>query len=283
MKKNKGILRNMKTGFMIACILSLFCLPLTSVKALYEPPKAPKVLFFTASQNEIMPGETVTLTWYVLNASTVDILGIEKVEECIWPIVGKTEVNPTNTTTYVLTAKGPGGTASASVTINVIEEKTPAIINSFTASAEEIDEGNVVTLEWDVSDAVLVTLDSVEVEAQGSLELTPAETTTYVLEAVGTDGETVSESVTVTVIPKPEIISFTASSDTVEKGTLVTLSWETENVTYCEILTDDGLKLADRAPIGQVSITPNKTKTYTLIAYNVNEVTAEESITITVE
>ncbi len=146
-----------------------------------------------------------------------------------------------------------------------------------------IDEGNVVTLEWDVSDAVLVTLDSVEVEAQGSLELTPAETTTYVLEAVGTDGETVSESVTVTVIPKPEIISFTASSDTVEKGTLVTLSWETENVTYCEILTDDGLKLADRAPIGQVSITPNKTKTYTLIAYNVNEVTAEESITITVE
>lgn len=284
MKKENRVLRILKTGFMIACILSLFSLPVTNgAMAKYEPPKAPKVLFFTANQDEIAPGDTVTLTWYVLNATSVDILGIEKVAECIWPLIGKTEVQPTKTSTYILTATGPGGTASASVTVNVIEETTPAIINSFAASAEEIDEGDEVTLEWDVSDASLVTIDSEEVEAKGTMVLTPSETTTYVLEAIGTDDVVVTESVTVTVIPKPEIISFESSATTVEKGTLVTLKWDTENATICEIVTDDGLKLANRPAEGQISITPNKTKTYTLIAYNVNEVTVEESITITVE
>lgn len=357
-----SILCILKRSFLLTCILSLLSVSTYAMAAIYEPPKAPKVVFFKASQDEIVSGDTVTLSWLVQNASTVDILGMEKVVECQWPLIGKTEVQPTKTTTYVLTATGAGGKASASVTINVkektspavinsftvseneifegdsttlawdvadavsvsidstkvepkgtlivtpdvtttyvlqatgtdgkpvsksvtvtVNKKTPAIIKSFTASEEEVAEGNKVTLTWQVADAVSVTLNDAKVAGEGTLELIPEDTTTYVLKAVGTDGVEVTQSVTVTVIPNPEVKSFTASATNVERGTLVTLKWDTENATSCEIITDDGLKLSNRPADGQVSITPNSTKTYTLIAYNAKNVTAKQSITITVQ
>lgn len=360
MKMKNSVFSIIKKSFLLTCILSLFMSTTNiAMAAIYEPPKAPKVVFFTASEDNITAGDTVTLTWFVLNAKTVDILGMEKVVECVWPLVGKTEVKPTKTTTYVLTAVSDGGKASASVTINVKEKapavinsfeaseeeinkgdavtlawdvsdatsvsinssevktkdsmtvtpketstyvleatgedgkivsesitvtvNTPAVIGSFTASVEEIDEGESVTLDWNVSDAISVTINSLEVDDKGTMDVTPKKTTTYLLEAVGTDGVAVSESVTVTVIAKPEIKSFKASATTVEKGTLVVLKWDTENATSCEIVTNDGLKLMNRPADGQISITPNTTKTYTLIAYNANKVTVEESVTIVVE
>lgn len=363
MKRKDSILKILRRSLVLACILSLFSMTaLAEASVTYEPAKKPKVVYFLADKTEIEAGETVTLTWYVLNAAKVEITGIEKVAECEWPLMGKAEVQPERTTTYVLTATGAGGTTSATVTVNVKEKATPAVINFFTVSENEILEGESVTLSWDVSDAVTVTLNSSEVKAKGSMEVTPEVTTTYVLEAVGTDGKPVSKSVTVTVIertpaviksftasedeiaegesvtlswvvedavsvtlndvkvnskgsmevnpketttyvlkavgtdgvevtesvkvtviPAPVIKSFTASATTVEKGELVILRWNAENATYCEIVTNDGLKLASRPASGEIAITPNNTKTYTLIAYNAKNVTAKASLTITVE
>ena len=175
-----------------------------------------------------------------------------------------------------------GEVVSKAITVNIVES-LPAVINVFTVSADEIYEGNTVTLEWDVTDATIVKIDSTEVKSSGAMDVTPKETTTYILSAKGTDGLVVSKSITVTVITAPKITSFKASATTVSKGKLVTLTWTTENTTECVILTDNGIKLPNRPTNGKISVTPNKTRTYTLVAYNENEVTDQQSITITVK
>jgi|GEM_PF-5286948 len=239
--------------------------------------------YFKASSKNVVLGDTVTLSWSTSKACKVSIIGLEKTEEDELPLSGSIEAWPMATTTYILQATGCNGeVVSKAVTVNIVES-LPAVINSFAASSEEIYEGNTVTLDWDVSDAVSVKLNGSEVASSGALDVTPMETTTYELSAVGTDGVLVSKSITVTVIFGPKITSFTASATTVSKGKLVTLTWTTENATECVILTDDGIKLPNRPTNGKMSITPNSTKTFTLVAYNENEVTDQMSITITVK
>jgi len=68
-----------------------------------------------AAPTAIKPGETSELTWTTTNATTVSIdQGIGIVSPS-----GTTVVSPTNTTQYILTATGTGGTATASTTVTV--------------------------------------------------------------------------------------------------------------------------------------------------------------------
>ena len=81
------------------------------------PTTAPPVIqFFQANPSSIISGDCSTLEWgTVTNATEASIdQGIGGVGT-----PGSQVVCPTTTTTYVMTATGPGGTATASVTINV--------------------------------------------------------------------------------------------------------------------------------------------------------------------
>jgi peptidoglycan-associated lipoprotein len=68
-----------------------------------------------ASPTTVKAGETVTLSWTSTNATDLDIqpeVGRVAPE-------GKTPVQPSSSTTYVITATGPGGTANANVRVTV--------------------------------------------------------------------------------------------------------------------------------------------------------------------
>lgn len=69
----------------------------------------------TAQPDSINPGQSVVLTWHTTDANSAEIEGIGQV-----PTAGTRTVNPTDSTTYTLTATGDGGnaTASARVTVN---------------------------------------------------------------------------------------------------------------------------------------------------------------------
>lgn len=71
----------------------------------------------TASPLEIERGSTATLSWSSKDASTVvsSNFGAKKVS-------GSTKVSPSETTTYAITVSGPGGQASAQVTVTVVED-----------------------------------------------------------------------------------------------------------------------------------------------------------------
>jgi hypothetical protein len=161
-------------------------------------------------------------------------------------------------------------------------------IKYFTASSTNISRGETILLEWEVEDAVTVELLGMEKVSEnmmpvgGSLKVKLTETTNFMLVATGETGYKVSTSLKVTVLEKPCITSFTATSEVVEKGTLVTLRWKTTNATGCMIVTDDGIELLNRPANGQISITPNETGIYKLVAYNGND-KDEKSIKIIVK
>lgn len=247
---------------------------------------------FTASSTMIQSGETVQLNWNVTGASKVEIVGIEKSDE-ILPLKGSLEVWPMVTTSYVLIATGMDGiVTSKSLTVNV-DSKGEVLIKEFKASATKIQSGETVMLSWNVVNGVSVKVIGINRNTEwslptvGSTEVWPEETTTYLLQATGKNGEVASASISVNVVTavvvSPKILTFKASQTEVSRGDLVTLSWTTENAVSCTIETSDGAKLKNRKPNGSISLTPNKTKKYTLIAYAADGSKTTSELTITVK
>lgn len=81
----------------------------------------PAIASFTAEPSTIERGQSSTLRWSVSNATDMSInQGIGAVQS-----QGQRQVFPTNSTTYTLTANGPGGTDSRSATVTVASAPPP--------------------------------------------------------------------------------------------------------------------------------------------------------------
>src|SRR5579884_428094 len=88
------------------------------------PPAKPVINYFTAEPTTITSGQPSSLRWSVNDATNVEIdNGIGQVSPN-----GRRAVYPTATTTYHMTATGPGGTAEgfATVTVNAPPPPPPA-------------------------------------------------------------------------------------------------------------------------------------------------------------
>jgi peptidoglycan-associated lipoprotein len=78
------------------------------------PPPAAPTATLAATPNAIQQGQSTDLTWSTDNATEVTIDGLGTV-----PASGTRAVQPTESTTYQLLAKGPGGAADASARVTV--------------------------------------------------------------------------------------------------------------------------------------------------------------------
>ena len=76
----------------------------------------------TAEPSMVEAGQPVTLKWSSTDATRSDDLRLGTVA-----VEGRREVRPENATTYELVAKGPGGSATASVTVTVMAPPPPLI------------------------------------------------------------------------------------------------------------------------------------------------------------
>jgi len=87
------------------------------------PPPAAPTATLAANPAVIEQGQSTTLTWQTNNASDIRIDGIGGVMAS-----GSRTITPGSSTTYTLTAKGPGGTKDAStrVTVNLKVAQIPA-------------------------------------------------------------------------------------------------------------------------------------------------------------
>jgi serine/threonine protein kinase/TPR repeat protein len=87
-----------------------------------ELPAAPAITRFLADPQSIVFGSTATLRWDVKGATGVVIdPSVGKV-----PASGPFEVKPSQSTTYLLTATGPGGKTTAASSVNVTSAKSYA-------------------------------------------------------------------------------------------------------------------------------------------------------------
>ena len=122
-----------------------------TVAAAPPPPPAPEKVVpppsptaptasLIAEPATIERGQTATLRWSSTDAATLTISGIGVVEPS-----GSREIRPVDSTTYNLTAMGPGGSANATATVNVTVPAppvatTPSEIKTFAQRIEELTD-----------------------------------------------------------------------------------------------------------------------------------------------
>jgi peptidoglycan-associated lipoprotein len=109
--------------------------PVAPVQA---PPMAQPSATLTASPESVQRGQSVQLNWSTQNAIDVSITGLGSVATN-----GSQKIEPSESTTYTLTAKGPGGTAEATARVTVTEPPAPAAAAQTGPSAQELFQRNV--------------------------------------------------------------------------------------------------------------------------------------------
>jgi hypothetical protein len=251
----------------------------------------PIITTFSASPPAIKSGETTTLTWSVIGATSININeGIGGVS-----VADSRNVTPLATTTYKLTAINNYGSITKSVTVTVDTSNVTAtenstttttkpVISSFSASSNNITLGDNSTLTWSVSGARNITISQGigSVTASGSISVYPTDNTTYTLTAINSFGSenatatiTVNRTTATDVFP-PVINSFTATPDTISPGGSSNLTWDISGATSVTI--DQGI--GTPSTFGQM-VYPTENTTYTLTAINPAG-TDNATVTITV-
>lgn len=137
-------------------------------------------------------------------------------------------------------------------------------INNFDVSPELIGPGNPAVLSWNVSGASNISIEPGigVVGANGSLSVTPSQTTTYKLIAADKGQEEVALR-TVTVKEESVVIKeFNATPPSIELGENSILSWEVTGVENVTIEPEIGTVAAK----GSLSIFPQETTNYKLTA-----------------
>lgn len=224
---------------------------------------AVRILRFTANPIQVRAGQPVNLLWLIENA---DSASISPVVGAVNATQGTVQVNPTETTTYRLTARNATSEAVETFTVNV-ERPLPRII-SFQASPATINKGQSSTLSWQTENADTVTVTGVgTVQATGTAPVSPSETTTYTITASNQFGST-SATAVVQVGPGggdglPRIIRFTASPMDINSGDKSAVDWLVENATSVTISSLGTVGLS-----GNVPVSPTQNTLYTLTATN---------------
>ncbi len=233
---------------------------------------------FFATPNNIQPGQTSVLTWAVTGATSVTISpGVGSVN----PSGGTTTVSPQTTTTYTLTATGPNGSVNQTAVVTVGGVSGPVQIVRFEGNPLSIAPGQSSTLSWSTNNAVSVSISGVgNVTPNGSTTVSPSETTTYTLTAVGTNGQAVSAPVTITVATGaiPQVVTFVATPPTIDAGQSTKLCWQVTNATSISITPGVGTNLNTN---DCATVSPSTTTTYTLTATNATgQIQANVTVTV---
>jgi peptidoglycan-associated lipoprotein len=111
----------------------------------------PSIGYFSAEPTTVTVGQPSSLRWSVTDATSV------KIDNAIGEVSpnGRRGVYPTTTTTYHLTATGPGGTSGADATVTVSSPPPPSpVSNGATPTIQEILAKQVqdVHFDYDKSD-----------------------------------------------------------------------------------------------------------------------------------
>jgi len=159
------------------------------------PPAPPQIIAFSANPPEVQTGGMTRLSWNV--GGRVTSVGISPLASEL-AAQGSRDITIVNTTDYLLTAEGPGGTVTGKVTVRIRPLEPPAI--TFEAVPAAVRPGDGVTLRWNVSGADRVSVDSGvgAVAPIGSVTLYPSSNAHYTITAAG-QGGTATRDVSVTV------------------------------------------------------------------------------------
>ena len=179
-----------------ACVLAGCSRPAAAPPAKETAP-AVRITQFYATLPKLARGEKELLCYGVENAKNVWLSPPKRelsaaLSRCI-------DVDPAETTTYTLTAEGPGGTVSQDVTVTLGAAKAKII--EVRISALDVKAGQPISICYKVANA-----KSVQIEPRTTPSSSPncgidnpKRTTTYTVTAIGAGGDQDQEHVTVKV------------------------------------------------------------------------------------
>jgi len=261
--------------FLIAIIVLLAVAGCSWVPAGGEKPV---INNFTADPPVVTPGGGTTLSWRVTNATSVDIdQGIGVAARAL----GSTVIYPGGTTNYRMIATNDSGSNTAIVTVTVAGSALtstvtsqqpvtagtqPPLVYNFWAQPSTLTRGGSTRLSWNVLGAYSIRIDPAVgiVKTTGSINVTPASSTTYTLSATNSGG-TVRAAEEVHVLPPaplgPAINWFAISPSSILAGNPATLSWSTTNANK---VTISGI--GSVAASGTRAVAPRNTTQYILEA-----------------
>ncbi len=239
----------------------------------YDISASPSVNIIAEPQT-IEMGETSTLSWNSVNASSCFISpSIGSVD-----VSGSTTISPTQNTTYKITATGPSGTASDSVTV-IVTHPPPAV--SISADPVNILVGESSTLSWTSTNADSANIDNGvgDVPVNGSISVSPTDLTTYTIMVSGLGGSAQASAVVNAIDPSvAPTANISADPENILIGETFTLSWTTANADSVIITPEIG----SVDPYGSIYVSPAETTTYTITAEGPGGEPAIQSVTVNV-
>ncbi|MEA3399073.1 MAG: hypothetical protein U9R00_01010 [Patescibacteria group bacterium] len=176
---------------------------------------------FQANPTNVNAGDSATLTWNSTGCSSFTVNGVSANSGYV--------VSPSNTTTYTLNAFGSNGSDIESTTVFVNTVVPQCNVSNFQANPTNVNAGDSATLTWNSTGCSSFTVNGVS--ANSGYVVSPSNTTTYTLNAFGSNGSDI-ESTTVfvnTVVPQCQIYNFRTdrSDNRYNVGDLITFSWNT--------------------------------------------------------
>ncbi len=170
-------------------------------------------------------------------------------------------------------------------------EADPVKILAFYPRDAMVTAGGKTVLCYGVSNAKSVSIEppveGVSPSLTRCVEIHPKAETRYTLTAVGSDGQSASQSVTVRIgtddAALPQIGSFKIDGKQKDYAgkTVFSLSFAAQNAVEVSI-NPPVFPTLHGAPSGQFSVTPDKTTTYTLSAKGKNGHTVQKQLTVEV-
>jgi hypothetical protein len=156
-------------------------------------PIAPATAELSAQNKNLACGQSTDLNWKTMDAASIAISNLGDVEA-----QGDRSVSPTKTTTYELTALGPGGKTTEDVTVDVNTQPTASISLSqpevrYHQVGDKVEEDGRTTVNWSTSGA-----NSVDVQPINSHSMSGSETIEPKLKqtTVGPVNETIAYTLT---------------------------------------------------------------------------------------
>jgi peptidoglycan-associated lipoprotein len=127
------------------------------------PPPAAPTASLTASPEAVDKGQASTLSWQTTNATDISIEGIGAVEAS-----GSRQVTPSQSTTYTLSAKGPGGTQTATARVTVNAPTAPTAPPPPSLSDEQLFAQNIKDIYFDYDKSDIRPSDQASMQADAA-------------------------------------------------------------------------------------------------------------------
>ncbi|MFA5954130.1 MAG: Ig-like domain-containing protein [Patescibacteria group bacterium] len=253
-------------------------------------------------------GALITVSWTTTNATDILLTSDGNVADRVNmtelpPNGSSTVVAKMGMTTLTLTATGPGGTTTKSVSFTV---NVPSGINNFIATPSLIQNRDCSDLTWTETGAAPTTRTITVHADDGSLDRTisgnaaaapvhdcPSNNAptniTYTLNISG-PGESASATTTLAIVKPAKVTKFEvagpnnqfgASADVVA-GDNITFRWETTDATSGGVAIDQGVGVVTPEASGTKQATASTSQTYKITATGRVGAPDQKSVTVTV-